>query len=434
MSILLAHANPTNQMMGEILISQQWITPSQLDAAVAEQKRTNKKLGEVLVRLGHLSEMELNFILAQQKGNTLTGETDNVKQRLGDILRKSKRLSQRELATAVSEQKRTNEKLGEVLLRLGLLSGDELDAVLAWQDDFNQADPMAVRLLLGEILVSSKALSRKQLEEALAKQKLTKKQIGQVLVDSGFVSKFDIRNALKIQSKMVAAGLLGMMMAMSLTGCGAPNVPMTPKTLQNASYDQINKGARQIGKFNQNAQRKVAALPGGRQLQVFADGSRVVANVPFFRQGQDNTCAQASTSVALNYWGVKQDYQSLVTEQNRFDLPTHYENIVKYVKSKGLDAKAYRGGNLNYLKSLIDAGKPPIVLLEFNNDLFQQHYITVVGYNDAKGTIIFHDSIDGPYRQLDEDEFFSMWQSKHLANLPLFGGANYQGLIIEIGK
>lgn len=432
MSILLEHHNPANQMMGEILISQQWITPSQLASAIAEQKKTNQRLGEILVRLGFLSDMELNFILSQQKGNTLTGETDNVKVRLGDILRKSKRLSQRELSFAVEEQKSTNEKLGETLLRLGLLQPEELDAVLAWQDDFNQADPMAVRLLLGEILIASKRIGRKELEAALTQQRLTKKQIGQILLESGHVTKFDLRNALKIQSKMVAAGLLAMMSAMALTGCGAPTVG---SELQHVSYNK-GKLTRQVGvgSYQMGTNFKVASLPGGRQLQVFADGSKLVKDVPFFKQGADNTCAQASTAVVVNFWDVKQSYQDLVDQQNRFNTPTHYDNIVKFIQSKGLKAKAMRSGSIGYLKSLIDQGKPPIVLLEFNEDLFQQHYISVVGYNAQKGTIIFHDSIDGPYRQLDEEEFQKMWNSEHLSSLPLFGGANYKGLIIEVSK
>jgi Peptidase_C39 like family len=440
MSILLERNNPANQMMGEILISQQWITPSQLGEALAEQRRSNERLGSILVRLGFLSEMELNFILSEQKGNTLTGESDNVQQRLGDILRKSKRLSQRDLAIAVDEQKRTNEKLGEVLLRLGLLDVLELDAVLALQDDFNHADPLAVRLLLGEILIASKKISRKQLSDALTNQKLTKKQIGQVLVDCGFVNKFDIRNALKIQSKMVAASMLAVMSAMALTGCGAPNVPNSATTPfgKNYAYDKVVKqanygpGGKRLAQFNNTAKYTVANLPGGRQIQAFADGSRVVKDVPFFQQGQDNTCAQASASVVLNYWGAKQKYQDLVNEQNRWNLPTGSDNIVKYLNSKGLKAKAYRDGSLGYLKKMIDDGKPAIVMLEFNNDLFQQHYITVVGYNSQSHKIIFHDSIDGPYRQLDEDEFHAMWQSEHLANLPVFGGGNYRGLVIDV--
>lgn len=435
MSILLERHNPVNQMMGEILISQQWITPTQLSDAMSEQQRSNEKLGEVMVRLGHLTRMELDFILAQQKGNTITGESDQVQQRLGDILRKSKRLSGRELGSAVEEQKKTNEKLGEVLLRLNLVDEQELGAVLAMQGEFNQGDPMAVRLLLGEILIASKRLSRKQLQDALTSQRVSKKQIGQVLVDLGLVTKFDIRNALKIQTKMVAAGLLAMISSMALTGCGAPNVPTTSKALQGIKYEQVNKKVRQsVGYDTSKAAYKLAQLPGGRQLQSFSDGSRIVKDVPFYKQGSDNTCAQATATVLLNYWGVDTDYQSLVNEQNRWNLATHYDNIVKLFKAKGLNAKAMRGGTIGYLKTLVDQGKPPIVLLEFNNDLMQQHYITVVGYNNVTGKIIFHDSIDGPYRQLDEEEFHEMWQSKHLANLPVFGGANYQGLIIEVDK
>jgi hypothetical protein len=294
---------------------------------------------------------------------------------------------------------------------------------------------MAVRLLLGEILIASKRLSRKQLSDALTSQRVSKKQIGQVLVDLGLVSKFDIRNALKIQTKMVAAGLLAMISSMALTGCGAPIVPTTSNALKNVKFEQVNKKVRQsVGYDTTKSAYKLATLPGGRQLQSFSDGSRIVQGVPFYKQGADNTCAQATATVVLNYWGVNQDYQELVNQQNRWNLATHYDNIVKLFKAKGLNAKAMRGGTIGYLKTLVDQGKPPIVLLEFNNDLMQQHYITVVGYNNVTGKIIFHDSIDGPYRQLDEEEFHMMWQSKHLANLPVFGGANYQGLIIEIEK
>lgn len=434
MSVVLQPHNPVNQMMGEILVSQQWITPSQLSEGLQEQGRTNERLGEVMVRLGHLTRMELEFILAQQKGNTITGDADNVKQRLGDILRKSKRVSHRALGTAMAEQQRTNEKLGEVLLRLGLIDQVELDAVLSLQQDFNQGDPMAVRLLLGEILIASKRISRKQLAEALEHQRLTKKQIGQVLVDLGFVNKFDIRNALKIQAKMVAVGLVAMMSVSSLTGCAAPNVPRTSQALQNVKYEQINKRVKPVGFDATKGTYKVASLPGGRQLLAFTDGSRVVKDVPFFKQGKDNTCAQAAQAVVLNYWGLKQDYQSLVRQQNKMNTATHYDVIVKHMQAQGLKAKAMRGGNLGYLKSLIDQGKPPIVLLEFNNDLFQNHYVTVVGYNATTGKIIFHDSIDGPYQQLDEEEFEMMWQSKKLSNLPVFGGGNFQGLIIEAEK
>lgn len=436
--------NPTSQRLGEIAVSQTWLTASQLNQAVSEQQRTNEKLGAVMVRLGHLTQMELDYILAQQSGNTITGDADDVRQRLGDILRKSGKLTQRQLNDAMQEQAKTNEKLGEVLVRLGLLSAEELDGVLTLQGDFAKSDPLVVRTLLGEILVASKRVSRRQLEEALNQHRLTKKQVGQILLESGHVSKWDIRNALKIQAKMLAVGIAAFA-AISSTGCGV-TVP-GGQSMQGTKLAYGAKGPAQVrvvqntggARMNQqfNAQTsgvKEAQLPGGRILQAFPDGSRVVKDVPFIQQGGDNTCAQAVTTELLNYWGVKQDYQKLVDEQNKLNIGTHFDKIVQFMKNKGLQAKAYRQGNVGYIKSLVDAGKPPIVMLEFNRSLLQQHYVVVVGYNQAKGTIIFHDTIDGPYRELDEATFSEMWLSNQLANVPVLGGENYRGLIIEASK
>lgn len=435
--------NPTSQRLGEIAVSQTWLTASQLNQAVTEQQRTNEKLGAVMVRLGHLTQMELDYILAQQSGNTITGDADDVRQRLGDILRKSGKLTQRQLNDAMQEQAKTNEKLGEVLVRLGLLSAEELDGVLTLQGDFAKSDPLVVRTLLGEILVASKRVSRRQLEEALNQHRLTKKQVGQILLESGHVSKWDIRNALKIQAKMLAVGIAAFA-AISSTGCGV-TVPGQNMQGTKVAYGakgpaqvrvvQNTGGARMNQQFNAQASGvKEAALPGGRVLQAFPDGSRIVKGVPFLQQGHDNTCAQAVTTEVLNFWGVNQDYQKLVDEQNKLNIGTHYDKIVQYLKNKGLQAKAYRQGNVGYIKSLIDAGKPPIVMLEFNNDLLQQHYVVVVGYNEAKGTIIFHDTIDGAYQQVDVGTFEQMWLSNKLANVPVLGGENYRGLIIEASK
>lgn len=437
----VASFNPTTQRLGEIVISQTWLTPSQLHHAVGEHKRSEERLGEVMVRLGYLSQMELDYILAQQAGNTITGDADDVRQRLGDILRKSGKLTQRQLSDAMEEQARTNEKLGEVLVRLGLLEADELDAVLTLQGDFAKSDPLVVRTLLGEILVASKRVSRRQLEEALTEHRVSKKQVGQILVEAGLVSKWDIRNALKIQSKMLAVGIAAFA-AFTNTGCGvtvAPNANMMgTKVAYGAKTAQVrvvqSAGAARQSQFQATSGVKEVKLPSGRVLQAFPDGSRIVKDVPFLNQGHDNTCAQAVTTEIVNFWGGSQDYQKLVDEQNKLNIGTHYDKIVSYLKSKGLQAKAYRQGNVDYIKSLVDAGKPPIVMLEFNGDLLQQHYVVVVGYNEAKGTVIFHDTIDGAYQQVDEATFNQMWLSTKLASVPVLGGENYRGLIIEASK
>ena len=170
MSVLLERHNPANQLMGEILISQQWVTPSQLSEAIGEQRRTNERLGEIMVRRGYLTRMDLDFILAQQQGNTLTGDADEVSQRLGDFLRKARRLSPAALDRAVAEQKRTNEKLGEVLVRLGLIDPLELAAVrqrLRHEgDDRRLRDGLRVADRQGVVLVG--AVLQRIVDESLA--------------------------------------------------------------------------------------------------------------------------------------------------------------------------------------------------------------------------------------------------------------------------
>jgi hypothetical protein len=414
----------TKRLLGEVLVDGEFISPSDLDRALDEQKRTNERLGEVLKRLGVLSDMELKAVLASQAELTDADEVAGVRQRLGDLLLKSKRITSRQLNRALDEQKRTNERLGEVLVRFNLISPYELEAVLALQEDMSSG-AMAARFMLGEILVATGTISRKQLEHALADQRLTKRQIGEILVDAGMVKPSLISEALKIQSKLVAASLVAMLATGALSGCG-----LTPIT------GSINDGPRQgiVSQYRdgsgileyrttQNATKRSATT-------VYASGAVVVNDVPFFDQNaQDNTCAQAAMSVVLNYWGKETTYSKVVHESNRFNLPTSPQTVETYLKHNGLKVQPYRQGKLSFLRSLVDQGRPPMVLLQFGNS---EHWVVVVGYNQSQKSIIMHDSIDGAFSEMSESEFVGKWQNKMMTGIPVVGGANYEGLIIDI--
>ncbi|MNX59826.1 bacteriophage N4 adsorption protein B [compost metagenome] len=410
--------------LGEVLVDGDFISPSDLDRALDEQKRTNERLGEVLMRLGVLSDMELKAVLASQADLTDADEVAGVRQRLGDLLLKSKRITSRQLDRALDEQKRTNERLGEVLVRFNLISPFELEAVLALQEDMSNG-AMAARFMLGEILVATGTISRKQLETALADQRLTKRQIGEILVDTGMVKPSLISEALKIQSKLVAASLVALLASGTLSGCG-----LTPVT------GSINDGPKQgiVQQFRdssgilefrttQNATKRSATT-------IYASGAVVVNDVPFFQQNpNDNTCAQAAMSVVLNYWGKDTSYSKVVNESNRFNLPTSPQTVESYLKHNGLTAQPYRQGKLSFLRSLVDQGRPPMVLLQFGNS---EHWVVVVGYNQSQKTIIMHDSIDGAFTEMKESDFVGKWQNKMMSGIPVVGGANYEGLIIDI--
>lgn len=52
---------------------------------------------------------------------------------------------------------------------------------------------------LGDLLVSTGAISREQLEQALELQKGTKQRLGDVLIQNGFITEKSLIDALKIQ-------------------------------------------------------------------------------------------------------------------------------------------------------------------------------------------------------------------------------------------
>lgn len=449
------------KLLGEVLVDGEFITTADLTTALSEQKKTNERLGEILVRLGVLSDMELKAVLAANVELDDCPAGEGVRQRLGDILLKSKRINKNQLGRALEVQKSTNERLGEVLVRFGLITETELSAVLAWQDDCSKNAPHAVKLLLGEILVATDVIGREQLTEALKDQKLTKRQIGDILVEAGYVKPKQIHEALNIQSKLVSAALLAMLSMSALTGCGS-SIPLVPEgsLIQGgarSSYSQIVNRASTVSYGNYGSQAaksnyQTSSVGHGVNLLSKADGSfALLDNMPYVYQTSDNTCAQAAMSVVQAYWNdaatddnnsyQKTVYQQTVNDTNRHNLPTTPETIQRYLTSKGLNAQAYKDGSIDYLKSLIKKGHAPIVLLDYGQ--LAEHYVVAVGYDNnavdpkdgSKGVVYLQDSVEGRgLYPMSYEAFEAKWQNNSIANVPGVGGAKYRQLIIDAYK
>ncbi|HBN07898.1 MAG TPA: hypothetical protein DD435_04355 [Cyanobacteria bacterium UBA8530] len=443
--------------LGEVLVEGEWINSSHLSQALSEQKQTNEKLGEILVRLGVLSGMELKAVLASNADLDTAPMGEGVRQRLGDLLLKSKRINQGQLGRALEVQKQTNEKIGAVLVRFGLISENELTAVLTWQEDCSKSAPHAVKLLLGEILVATDIISRDQLVEVLKQQKLTKRQIGDILVDTGFVKPKQINEALKIQSKLISAALVAMLSMSALTGCGSSS-PLVPTggsgdvRLQygsQPSIQQVLPNAGYTSNFKTGAQNvQPVALRSGVSLLTNGSTWAMLDKFPYVAQATDNTCAQATMSMVMAYWGagganvsdMQGTYQSVVNQNNKHNLPTNNDTIRRYLTSKGLQVQDYKNGNINFVKSLIDKGHAPIVLLDYGQ--LSEHYVVVVGYDlnrtvngsTEKGVVYLHDSVERAYTPMSIEDFTEKWQNKSMTGLPLVGGDKYAGLMFDVSK
>jgi hypothetical protein len=213
---------PAKRLLGQVLVDGGFISPADRAHALEEKNRTNELLGEVLVRMKAADPEEIAAVVSIQ--NDLASHGDAVRsaagarQFIGELLRRAQKITAEQLEHALSEQRRTGEKLGEILVRRGVLTKGQLDTVLMFQKCQAGEAPSSVRFRLGEILVATGRITREQLDDVLTRQKLTKKNIGDLLVESGAVEPHHLARGLRLQEKLVTAALVAALSMAEVAG------------------------------------------------------------------------------------------------------------------------------------------------------------------------------------------------------------------------
>jgi hypothetical protein len=206
------------RLLGQILVDGEFISTGDLDAAIDQQK----ELRQILVRMGVLVPKELQAVLFVQEDFAFLKDTvkaaAGLRKLLGELLIQARRITPEQLELALSKQLASNEKLGEVLVRLGLISEGELDAVLAFQRHQGREVAGSEQFRLGQILVATDHITPEQLEDALVKQKISRKKIGEVLVEAGYAESHHIQFGLNLQRKLVTAALVAALSLASTEG------------------------------------------------------------------------------------------------------------------------------------------------------------------------------------------------------------------------
>lgn len=126
------------------------------------------------------------------------------KRLLGKVLVDGEIILREDLEAALAEQNRTNEMLGEILVRMGVVDPAEIAAAVSIQSDLASLEDAVkaaagVRLLLGELLLKAGKITREQLNEALAEQRRSGERLGEVLVRKGLLSENELDVALAFQ-------------------------------------------------------------------------------------------------------------------------------------------------------------------------------------------------------------------------------------------
>lgn len=129
------------------------------------------------------------------------------RQRLGDLLRAAERITSAQLADALAEQQQGRCKLGEILIKKGLLTQKERDAVLEFQRRQKSLEPASGKFALGNVLVANGQISRSQLEDALLRQVSSGRRLGEELITAGHASQEQVDDGLFLQRKLITYAL-----------------------------------------------------------------------------------------------------------------------------------------------------------------------------------------------------------------------------------
>lgn len=230
------------RLIGQILTDGGFLSPRDLELALEEQRHTNELLGQVLVRMRILDPADLKAALSVQeyvdKAEDAARIAAGVRGLLGELLVQAGQIKAGQLEEALAEQKVSGEKLGEVLVRKGLLTDRQLNVVLEFQQNQSSEKQAASPLRLGEILISAGYISRYQLEDALYKQTLSRKKLGDILIEEGHVHPSHIKHGLRLQHMLMAVVLSAL-----LTACGGP-----------AGNVDNNSGAEDVVQYEEVAQ------------------------------------------------------------------------------------------------------------------------------------------------------------------------------------
>ena len=172
--------------IGEVLLSKNIITKSQLDIALEEQARNGGRLGTILVSLGYISSNELSQNIPALFGS-----------KLGERLVEIRAISIDQLNTALSQQKESGELLGQVLVSLGYITQETLDNNLLLMDQ---------QIPIGEILIKHNEISSEQLKKAIEFQNKSGGLLGDIFLSLRMVSSEVLYRYLAIQKQMGRPG------------------------------------------------------------------------------------------------------------------------------------------------------------------------------------------------------------------------------------
>lgn len=207
---------PSSQSMtlAEVLVAMEYVTQAQVNEALGKKPPPEDVLIQMLVKEGMVKEEQLAEALKARQGENADKRTGTMLLEMGYTTREMIEtalthyyLNQHtheaafaapveSMASAPLADKEVPEPLGRKLVRQGLISEEELQDAL----DYQQRLPRILHKPLGEILVTLGYLDEQDLERVLSEASQAPRQLslGEVLVRAGTIQQWQLSHAMSL--------------------------------------------------------------------------------------------------------------------------------------------------------------------------------------------------------------------------------------------
>lgn len=142
------------------------------------------------------------------------------------------------------------------------------------------------------------------------------------------------------------------------------------------------------------------------------ENGHLIQSVPFEKWLARNYCGPACLAMVLNYWDGARSFSQQRIAADIFDSEsqvTYNSELVLYPRTLGFQSYSFQG-DLPTLKAVVAVDVPVIVLTKPILQLAKGHYRVVVGFDDAKGLVIFHDPYFGDRYAMAYGDFAELWE------------------------
>jgi tetratricopeptide (TPR) repeat protein len=138
----------------------------------------------------------------------------------------------------------------------------------------------------------------------------------------------------------------------------------------------------------------------------------LIQTVPFEKWLKRNYCGPACLAMVLNHWDEARSFsQRKITDEiyDSENQATYNSELVLYPRTQGFVSYSFQG-DLRILKEVVEKNIPVIVLTKTIKQIAKGHYRVVIGFDDDKDQIIFHDPFFGGRHAMTTKDFMKVWE------------------------